>query len=72
MSDYKLITECPPGKDCPKVVLAADGEVVIVGEQITDEGTLTGVGPGEAAVRVTVAMYRAGYGGLEGEDGEAA
>lgn len=73
--DYKLLTnDCPPGKDCPKVARSAAGRIAIVGVRITDPEALAalGVGPGEAAVEITEPLYRAGYDGLEREEGEAA
>ncbi|MGH8903745.1 MAG: hypothetical protein ACRDYA_19245 [Egibacteraceae bacterium] len=75
MPDYELLAhECPPGTDCPKVARSATGTVVIVGAQITDLAALTalGVGPSEAAVEITEALYQAGYDGLAREDGGAA
>lgn len=61
MSGYTVVVgNCPPGKDCPKVVRSPTGALVIVGARIIDPAALNvlGVGPEEAAVEITEAMFR--------------
>ncbi|MGH4019259.1 MAG: hypothetical protein ACRDT0_08490 [Pseudonocardiaceae bacterium] len=69
MADYEMLASgCDPDPACPKVTRGTPGTVAIVGELITDPTALAalGVGPGEAAVQITEALYRAGHDGLGG------
>lgn len=69
MTQYEVLaSDCPPGMDCPKVARGVVGRVAIVGPTVTDPVALVqlGVGPGESAVEITEALYRAGHDGLEG------
>jgi len=64
-SDYRMLAEelsCPPDLQCPKVALDGAEGIVIVGGRVTDPDALAalGVGAGEAAVRITKALYRSG------------
>lgn len=64
MPDYEVLaSECRPQPDCPKVARGAAGMVTIVGSVITEPEALAalGVGPGEGAVQITEALYRAGH-----------
>lgn len=66
MADYDyevLATDCDPYPACPKVARGTPGRVAIVGQAITDPEALAalGVGPGEGAVEITEALYRAGH-----------
>lgn len=71
MADYEVLaSDCPPDLTCPKVARGrAHGPLVIVGPLITDPDSLfaLGVGPGEGAVEITEALYRAGHESLEGK-----
>lgn len=67
MPDYEVLAgECDPNPTCPKVARSASGKLAIVGVAITDPEALTalGVGPGEGAVEIDEALYRAGHEGL--------
>lgn len=69
MTHYKVLaSDCPPGLNCPKVARGAPGMVAIVGPAVTDPVALAelGVGPGEGAVEITEALYRAGHDSLRG------
>ncbi|MGH3569139.1 MAG: hypothetical protein ACRDRH_24570 [Pseudonocardia sp.] len=69
LADHELIVaESEPAAARGPAVRAVPDGVVIVGEAITDPGALAvfGVGPGEAAVRITEERYRAGLAGLTG------
>ena len=64
MADYEVLAQdCKPQPNCPKVARRVPGVVAIVGPALTDPETLSalGVGPGEGAVEITDALYRAGY-----------
>lgn len=64
MADYQVLAlECNPKPECPKVARGIPGTVAIVGELVTDPAALAalGVGPGEAAVQITEALYREGH-----------
>jgi len=67
MADYEVLAvECKPRPDCSKVARGAAGRIAIVGEAITDPAELAalGVSPGEGAVQITEALYRAGHDSL--------
>lgn len=69
MTRYEVLaSDCPPDMTCPKVARSAADRVAIVGSVITDPVALVqlGVGPGESAVEIDVALYRAAYDSLEG------
>lgn len=64
MSDYEVLAStCDPYPQCPKVARGGADMVAIVGEIITDPEALValGVGPGEGAVQISEALYRAGH-----------
>ncbi|HEU0087421.1 MAG TPA: hypothetical protein VFQ77_07200 [Pseudonocardiaceae bacterium] len=70
MTRYEVLAsdDCPPDMTCPKVARSAGDRVAIVGQAITDPAALVelGVGPGEGAIEITEALYRAGHDSLEG------
>ncbi len=64
MADYEVLASiCDPEPHCPKVARSAPGIVAVVGQVISDPEALValGVGPGEGAVEITEALYRAGH-----------
>lgn len=68
MVDYTLLaSSCDIDPQCPKIARAgATGVLAVVGHVITDPESLValGVGPGEGAVQITEALYRAGHDNL--------
>lgn len=67
MTHYKMLaSDCLPDVTCPKVACRVPGMVAIVGTAVTDPDMLAelGVGPGEGAVEITEALFRAGHDSL--------